>query len=151
MRDERIAEARRLGLVGDSEWPPMHACRLRAPCYRLRVLQHSACIAGSYCTAFNATWVPMAAPGPGTGQGKEKNQTQIHARTMQQNFQNKLTDCPPYNLHPAQSTTYFHCVSRHTDAQNKSVVVAIVNILHICWTISYSKPLSCVLLFSRAS
>jgi hypothetical protein len=93
--------------------------------------------AGTSCTAFNVAGVPIAAPRLGTGPGKrdkekkkkELNRFDAHSA---RGITNKHTNCPPYNVHPTQSTTKFYSVSRHTDARNNSVVVAVVNILHIC-------------------
>ena len=69
---------------------------------------------------------------------EEKKSDNAHPTT---GITNTHTNCPPYIVHPTQSTTNYHSVSRHTAAQNNSVIVAVVNILHIGRIVcSLSRP-----------
>ena len=79
--------------------------------------------------------------GPGPEKRKKKRRFD-HERTTGITYTH--TNCPPYIVHPTQSTTNYHSVSRHTDDQNNSVVVAVVNILHNCRTVR-SLPSSYVI------
>ena len=69
----------------------------------------------------------------------------IHHASCAKGITNTHTNCSPYIVHPTQTTTNYHSVSRHTDGQNNSVVVATVNILHICQNIVCSMSRTYVL------
>ena len=93
------------------------------------------------CVSRHAACIPAPPVRARPGKKKEKRRF-VHEHTT--GITNTHTNCPPYIVHPTQSTTNYHSVSRHTDDQNNSVVVAVVNILHKCRTVR-SLPSSYVI------